>query len=231
MFKAIIARTAVVVGSAAIAAAALIGFTGTANAAGLCPLDRPCGSLTYTSSNATVTARINDGNEDADFFQVRWTLNRNGVVQSYPQQRVALPAPGRFSYSSFGPIAAADRGYTVGFAVQGCTSGLFGTSCSGWHTQTIVPLPYGPDTCASGYVWRDAFVGDHVCVTTTSRNQAASDNAAARYRVNPNGAYGPQTCINGYVWRVARSTDLVCVTPAIRQQTANENANPLAHRA
>lgn len=229
MLKAIVARAAVLVGGAALGTAALIGFTGSADAAGLCPLDRPCGSLTYSSSNATVTARISDGNDDADFYQVRWTMNRGGVVQSYPQQRIGVNTS--FSYASFGPIAAADRANTIGFSVQGCSTGVFGTSCTGWHSSTIVPLPYGADTCASGYVWRDAFAGDHICVTPASRNQAASDNAAAPSRVNPNGAYGPQTCLNGYVWRVARSTDLVCVTPAVRQQTANENANPLAHRA
>lgn len=94
-----------------------------------------------------------------------------------------------------------------------------------------MPLPYGPDTCAQGFVWRDAFAGDHVCVSPGSRNQAASDNAAAPNRVNPFGAYGPQTCVNGYVWRAARASDVVCVTPGIRQQTANENANAFAHRA
>jgi len=104
------------------------------------------------------------------------------------------------------------------------------SSCTGWDPSSILPLPYGPDTCAQGYVWRDAFPGDHVCVTTGSRDQAASDNAAAPGRVDPHGAWGPQTCINGFVWRVARPSDLVCVTTGIRQQSANENANPLAHR-
>ncbi len=230
MLKSIVARAAAVIGGAALATAALIGFTGSADAAGLCPLDRPCGSVSYNSSTATVTGRISDGNDNADFYQVRWTMNRGGVVQTYPQQKITAHV-GQFSYAAFGPIAVADRGNTVGFAVQGCTSGVFGSSCSGWHLSTIVPLPYGPATCAGGYVWRNAFDGDTVCVTTTSRDQAARDNAAASSRVNPNGAYGPQTCLNGYVWRVARSTDLVCVTPAIRQQTANENANPFAHRA
>lgn len=43
-------------------------------------------------------------------------------------------------------------------------------------------LPYGPDTCRQGYVWRDAFNGDHVCVTPQSRTQAAQDNQLAPSR-------------------------------------------------
>lgn len=148
-----------------------------------------------------------------------------------PQQRISSSVQQSFSYAYFGPLAVADRSAVIGYSAQSCTSGVFGSSCTPWETQTIVPLPYGPDTCAQGYVWRDAFAGDHICVTPASRNQAASDNAAAASRVDPQGAWGPNTCVNGYVWRVARPSDLVCVTPAVRDQTATENANPNAHRA
>jgi hypothetical protein len=86
-------------------------------------------------------------------------------------------------------------------------------------------LPYGPDTCRSGYVWRAAFEGDTVCVTPQTRAQTAADNAQAAARREPNGgAYGPNTCRPGYVWRVARPDDLVCVTPATRAQVAADNA-------
>ena len=55
-------------------------------------------------------------------------------------------------------------------------------------------LPYGPDTCMQGYVWREAYEGDHVCVSPDSRTQAASDNAQAGARVQPGGGdYGPNT--------------------------------------
>jgi hypothetical protein len=229
MIKPLITRIATVLGGAALATAAVVGFAGPANAAGLCQLDRPCSNLSYNSSTATVTAQINPGNPGLDFYQVRWSINRNGAVQTYPQQHIN-PVDHRGT-AALGPIAPADRSFAITYSAQQCTSGLFGTSCTPWETQTIVPLPYGPDTCAAGYVWRDAFAGDHICVTPASRNQAASDNAAAASRVNPNGAWGPNTCLNGYVWRVARSTDLVCVTPAVRTQTATENADPTAHRA
>jgi len=41
----------------------------------------------------------------------------------------------------------------------------------------------GSDTCKSGYVWRQAWPEDHVCVTTATRSQAQSDNAAAASRL------------------------------------------------
>jgi hypothetical protein len=81
------------------------------------------------------------------------------------------------------------------------------------------------DRCLPGYVWREAFSGDHVCVTPATRTQAAYDNSQSGARMEPGGgAYGPNTCRQGYVWRVARPSDLVCVTPATRDQTAYDNS-------
>jgi hypothetical protein len=75
-----------------------------------------------------------------------------------------------------------------------------------------------------GYVWREAYAGDHVCVPGSSRSAAAADNAAAASRVEPGGgAFGPDTCKQGYVWREAGPSDHVCVTGATRTQTAQEN--------
>jgi hypothetical protein len=92
-------------------------------------------------------------------------------------------------------------------------------------------LPYGPDTCKQGYVWREAFAGDTVCVTPDRRDQAYVDNAAAEARREPNGGvYGPATCQSGYVWREARPEDLVCVTPETRTLTAVENTQANQHR-
>jgi hypothetical protein len=81
------------------------------------------------------------------------------------------------------------------------------------------------DKCLPGYVWREAFPGDHVCVTPETRAQAAYDNSQAGARIEPGGgAYGPNTCRQGYVWREARPSDLVCVTPTTRDQTAYDNS-------
>jgi hypothetical protein len=91
---------------------------------------------------------------------------------------------------------------------------------------------YGPDTCLTGWVWRDAFPGDHVCVTGATRSQAAADNAAAASRRNPAGGdYGPDTCLPGWVWREANPADHVCVTPQTRSQTAADNAQADNRRA
>ena len=89
----------------------------------------------------------------------------------------------------------------------------------------------GPDSCVSGYVWRRAFPGDHVCVPPASRDRARTDNALAGSRRSPNGGpYGPDTCTPGYVWREASPADHVCVPGDTRQETWNENALAKARR-
>jgi hypothetical protein len=86
-------------------------------------------------------------------------------------------------------------------------------------------LPYGPDTCQSGFVWREAVRDDHVCVPPQTRQLAWTDNAQASARRNPaGGPYGSDTCLQGFVWRDASPDDHVCVTPDDRQQTRDDNA-------
>lgn len=96
-------------------------------------------------------------------------------------------------------------------------------------TAGAQPLPLTPDTCRVGYVWREAFDGDLVCVTPRVREQAAEDNSQAASRVTP-GAHGPATCRTGYVWRDAFPGDTVCVTPATRDQAAQDNRETEARR-
>jgi hypothetical protein len=78
--------------------------------------------------------------------------------------------------------------------------------------------PYGPDQCRDGFVWREAFPGDHVCVRPHIRSEAAADNAAA-----PNRIYGNGYCVNGYVWRESYPGDHVCVPPEVRARAARDN--------
>jgi hypothetical protein len=49
---------------------------------------------------------------------------------------------------------------------------------------TPASAQYGPDTCRNGFVWREAFPGDHVCVRPWVRAQASRDNyrTSDRYR-------------------------------------------------
>lgn len=91
---------------------------------------------------------------------------------------------------------------------------------------TAPALPYGPYTCATSLVWREAVPGDFVCVTPGERTRTQQDNAAAPSRVQPGGGpYGPDTCKQGFVWRESRPSDHVCVPPATRGYTVNENRN------
>jgi len=87
-------------------------------------------------------------------------------------------------------------------------------------------LVYGPETCVQGYVWREAFEGDTVCVVPGFRSQVFADNAAAEARRQP----GSRNCVSGYVWRVARPSDLVCVPPEIRSMVVTQNRQRDAHK-
>ena len=49
-------------------------------------------------------------------------------------------------------------------------------------TPTSASAQYGPDTCRSGFVWREAYPGDHVCVRPWVREQARRDNGRSPYR-------------------------------------------------
>lgn len=96
----------------------------------------------------------------------------------------------------------------------------------------FAPLPYGPDTCRQGYVWRGATPADHVCVTSGTRDQTRYDNSHAGNRRQPGGgAYGSNTCRQGYVWREAVRGDLVCVTTATRTQAGRDNEIAATRRA
>jgi hypothetical protein len=100
-----------------------------------------------------------------------------------------------------------------------------------WQLPTVPTLPTPSGTigdanvpCLMGYVWRQAYSGDYVCVTPDQRSQAAADNAAASGRIQSGGgAYGQYTCQQGYVWRQVVPDDYVCVTPAERAQAAADN--------
>ena len=99
--------------------------------------------------------------------------------------------------------------------------------------NTVLPsLPYGPDTCKQGFVWREAIQNDHVCVRPKSREAAGNDNSNAISRRLPNGgASGPDTCKQGFVWREVVPSDHVCVSPLVREQTRIENTQFAQNRA
>jgi hypothetical protein len=109
--------------------------------------------------------------------------------------------------------------------------GALGVIAAAPPVAAAPPLPYGPDTCIQGFVWREARPGDTVCVTPDVRSQTAAQNAAAPQHKEPNGGtYGPNTCKQGFVWRDAFGGDQVCVVPAVRSQAAADNAAAASRR-
>jgi hypothetical protein len=82
----------------------------------------------------------------------------------------------------------------------------------------------GQHTCVDGYVWREAFPNDFVCVTPAGRKKAADQNAAAAANHLAHSA----SCKPGFDWREASGPgngDNVCVSEDDRQQAINENLN------
>ena len=182
-----------------------------------CPVDRPCFDSLTMSGNALQISW--SATEAFDHFNFRWS--RPGRDES--QQEVSGGRQGSFSINN------ANRCVKYTLKVQGCNKPLIGSStCTPWAEEQFTPQPpqpSGPDTCTQGFVWRDAFPGDHVCVQPQVRDQAAADNQQAANRRNPSGGqFGADTCRQGFVWREARAQDHVCVIPAVRTQTQNDNA-------
>lgn len=86
---------------------------------------------------------------------------------------------------------------------------------------TVAPIAAAqPDACIPGFVWREAFAGDHVCVTPSVRSRTAQENGAAAQNAIP----GSPTCKQGFVWREASPGDKVCVIPPVRTEAAQDNA-------
>lgn len=84
--------------------------------------------------------------------------------------------------------------------------------------------PYGADQCRPGWVWREAWAADHVCVDAATRQQVAADNLLVVARRVPPGSAQPDICLPGFVWREAGPQDRVCVTGTVRSQAARDNA-------
>jgi hypothetical protein len=182
-----------------------------------CATDRPCIKDVWTDGG---TLRMKwTATEDFDHYNVRWSRPGKPEVQS----EVSGGRDGSFQVTNDNSCTSYD------LKVQGCQKPLIGSStCTAWE-ETVFKTPpdhrSGLDSCAPGFVWRDAFPGDHVCVNLPVRDQAATDNAQAGSRRSPNGGdSGPDTCRAGFVWREARPTDHVCVSLAVREQAQRDNA-------
>jgi hypothetical protein len=80
--------------------------------------------------------------------------------------------------------------------------------------ENALDAEHSEKACTPGYVWREAFPRDYVCVTPTSRAEAARDNS---------GPYRAEPCRSGFVWREASPSDHICVPVARRSAVAEEN--------
>jgi hypothetical protein len=75
------------------------------------------------------------------------------------------------------------------------------------------------DECADGFVWREAFPDDHVCVSPQVRDMVKRQNHDAGQFTTQEG----QECAPGYVFRMAGPRDQVCVTEDERDQAEQDN--------
>jgi hypothetical protein len=77
------------------------------------------------------------------------------------------------------------------------------------------------EPCNHGYVWREAFAKDYVCVHPAVRTQVQKDNAATGSRYEAPG--DSFACVSPYVRREAFAGDTACVTSERRDQVRREN--------
>jgi hypothetical protein len=176
-----------------------------------------------------------------DSYFVNYTLKGQGV------KTIDHDDDGTWGYQRIDGLLPS-RTYIL--QVQGCTLSFFGIGsdrCWDWSptvevTTAAYPLHSGPDTCAPGFVWREAFPEDHVCVSPPRRDAVRTDNAQGpgrragvcteemlRKQTCP--FVIPDTCAQGYVWREARPEDRVCVAPPERDLVRQENATAHERRA
>lgn len=102
---------------------------------------------------------------------------------------------------------------------------------------------YDSYVCSPGYVWRDAFDGDLVCVTPQRYAQVQDENLHTSEHIDPNALANAFTnwhdCLPGYTWRLAgphdkvdlnHQVDRVCVTIKAYDQATEENNHADDHR-
>lgn len=104
-------------------------------------------------------------------------------------------------------------------AVAGIIAGVSALGGSAAHADPA----YGPDTCKDGYVWREAFADDHVCVLPEVRSRTRAENQQPSANRAGGGAHGPDTCKQGHVWRETRPGDHVCVSYRSRDDAKRDN--------
>jgi hypothetical protein len=181
----------------------------------------------YVVERRTSVAALYEGPGSTPWVAASDKLNTTRFVAHYPLLTGGLKNFYRVvAYNSQGGAASvpvAEHVSQTSVSAPGVLEGL--------SPSDLTQFNPGPDVCKDGYVWREAFRGDRVCVSPETRIQAAQDNRLAySRRSTSNDRPLPDTCVDGFVWREASITDHVCVTPQTRAQTAADNANAASRR-
>ena len=213
--RAKVRRTALGIGIPALAAAGLaFGLTGcAARSAGATSAQGPVQAAAPSNSAGTISLPSGSGGQGSNGQGADGTAT-NLVTATPPGAQLPTPTmPASSASAAQNPVVIFTLPATLHLPIVDLTPGPSG----------VIGDPKVP--CLEGYVWRQAYSGDYVCVTPAQRTQAQQDNAAAASRRSPDGgAYGSQTCVQGYVWRQVVTNDDVCVTPAERSQVQADNA-------
>jgi fibronectin type 3 domain-containing protein len=193
--------------------------------------DSPAVEVTATTKTVVVgsvpsapTDFVATANSDTS-ISLTWTASTNAT--SYKLERkdgaaafTQIATPTTTSYNDTGLTTLTT--YTYRLTASNATGDSPTAEVS---ATTLTNLPYGPDTCKFGYVWREVIPEDHVCVTGDIRSQVAAENLLVDERRSATDrTYGLDTCVYGYVWREAFPGDNVCVPGTSRDQAAADNA-------
>jgi hypothetical protein len=89
---------------------------------------------------------------------------------------------------------------------------------------------YGSNSCKQGYVWRNAFNGDAVCVTPNIRDDVAAENAAASSHVAQQQPARQPAQQSEMVWKATGHGDTynIVIDDGKTTQTLNAEALPFA---
>ncbi|MDX8493018.1 hypothetical protein RFN29_15680 [Mesorhizobium sp. VK22B] len=182
----LVMQSMLLVGIASVAA-------GPAQAADDCSSFRPYACLRESISNAgaarELAATVLRHDSTIDYFNIIIPGRAQGRLEPGGTFTLTVPNDGKAVYS-----------------IQECRPKIPGLphECSSWTQIVRQFAPLQPPAaqaqpCPSGYVWRDNFDGDTLCVKPELRHKLADG-----------------TCRAGYVWRDSFDGDAVCVTPAER---------------
>src|SRR4029078_2843965 len=109
---------------------------------------------------------------------------------------------------------------------------LLSAIVAGFAAAVLVIAAHAQDSsikwvCSPGYVWRDAFDGDLICVSPQRYAQVQDENRYASQHIDPNwtapSLASPEDCLEGYTWRLAGPDDAACVTFEASDQATYEN--------